>query len=350
MYAQSSDPVGTLTLELFARENFDLTRASHRSHIANTTHPWNELFPLALDALPWDTHPAGSTTMWLVPHATSGACPVSTLQSHIQSTSRFACVCDAQLQLRSLPRGSQRDRLERSGERLGWGARRSAGCAGGGICGRCLGSIIGREFSRYLLSGPLCVRIRCSGRISSRCAVPLAVSSCPPRVHCGSGFSWAARKFSEGMIQIEDAILQEKAWYVVAINFRASVKLAGAVSAVDATHASSKVITSTGAEARNENSFRVHQAIASAQLDATTEFALQPIANLSSFAVVKTSPPSVLEPVTTLSNTQSFDVLSLPSASSSWPSFRALRSSAPTRFRASEPARSFIRIRLRTSA
>ncbi|KAJ7651278.1 hypothetical protein FB45DRAFT_974640 [Roridomyces roridus] len=122
-------------------------------------------------------------------------------------------------------------------------------------------------------------------------AVGQAVSQALSDIDPGrNGISWA------GIAQLEDAVLQEKTWYAVAM------PLTMAVSAVDGSYNSSKAVTFIGSKARNEHIYRVHKAIATAQLDAIThQFALQFIANLSSSAntatLLSSAPQLVARPI-----------------------------------------------------
>ncbi|KAJ7641202.1 hypothetical protein FB45DRAFT_353578 [Roridomyces roridus] len=129
--------------------------------------------------------------------------------------------------------------------------------------------------------------------------------------------SWAvvsASQFPEGIAQLEDAILQEKTWYAVAINSGASTNLTTAVSAVDGSYNSSKAITFIASEARNENIYRVHKTIATAQLDAIThQFALHFIADLptatNAATLLSSAPELVARPIYySVANLRPFDV------------------------------------------
>ncbi|KAJ7651154.1 hypothetical protein FB45DRAFT_31982 [Roridomyces roridus] len=149
-------------------------------------------------------------------------------------------------------------------------------------------------------------------------AVGQTVSQALSSIDAGrNGISWAvvsASQFPDGIAQLEDAILQEKTWYAVAINSGATANLTSAVSAVDGSYVSSKAITFIGSEARNENIYRIHKTIATAQLDAITHhFALQFIANLSTSAntatLLSSAPQLVARPIYyTVANLRPFDV------------------------------------------
>ncbi|KAJ7453212.1 hypothetical protein FB451DRAFT_1342589 [Mycena latifolia] len=132
-----------------------------------------------------------------------------------------------------------------------------------------------------------------------------------------NGVSWqvvSASQFLDGIAQLESAIVQEETWYAVTINRGASANLTAAVSAADSSYNSSLAITFFGPEARNENIYRVHSRIVSAQLEAIThQFALQFIKNISSSAnigtILSTAPELVARPIYyTATNLRPFDV------------------------------------------
>ncbi|KAJ7649067.1 hypothetical protein DFH06DRAFT_1421515, partial [Mycena polygramma] len=69
------------------------------------------------------------------------------------------------------------------------------------------------------------------------------------------GVAWQVvpgSQFPEGISQLQNAIVQEKTWYVVTINSGASANLAAAVSTSDASYDPSTAISLIGNEARNE--------------------------------------------------------------------------------------------------
>ncbi|KAJ7347373.1 hypothetical protein DFH08DRAFT_159896 [Mycena albidolilacea] len=132
-----------------------------------------------------------------------------------------------------------------------------------------------------------------------------------------NGIAWqvvSASRFPQGISQLQNAIVQEKTWYAVAINSGASATLSAAVSAVDASYNSSLAITFMGSEARNENIYRVHSRIVAAHLDAIThQFTLQFVKNMSSSAnvanLLSTTPQLVARPIYyTIDNLRPFDV------------------------------------------
>ncbi|KAJ7138228.1 hypothetical protein C8R44DRAFT_341919 [Mycena epipterygia] len=132
-----------------------------------------------------------------------------------------------------------------------------------------------------------------------------------------NGIAWqvvSPSQFPDGIAQLENAIVQEKAWYAVAINAGASANLTAAVSTVDSSYNSSMAITFIGSEARNENIYRIHSRIATGQLEAIThQFALQFIVNISSSAnvatLLSTAPQLVARPIYyTTDNLRPFDV------------------------------------------
>ncbi|KAJ7462454.1 hypothetical protein FB451DRAFT_1562454 [Mycena latifolia] len=94
-----------------------------------------------------------------------------------------------------------------------------------------------------------------------------------------SGVAWqiiSASQFPDGIPQLENAIVQEQTWYVLAIERGTSTNLTSAVSVADSSYNPSLAITLMGSEARNEDIYRVHSRIVSIQLDAVThQFALQ---------------------------------------------------------------------------
>ncbi|KAJ7154103.1 hypothetical protein C8R46DRAFT_1006043 [Mycena filopes] len=124
----------------------------------------------------------------------------------------------------------------------------------------------------------------------------------------------SASAFPEGISQLQDAVLQERTWYAVAINSGASVNLSAAVSAVDEIYNSSTALTFIGSEARNENIYRIHSRIAAAQLDALTyQFGLQFAKNMSSLpniaSIISTAPQLISRPIYyTVDNLRPFDV------------------------------------------
>ncbi|KAJ7685788.1 hypothetical protein DFH06DRAFT_1277938 [Mycena polygramma] len=149
-------------------------------------------------------------------------------------------------------------------------------------------------------------------------AVGQAVSSALSDLNPGAnGVAWQvvpASQFPQGIPQLQNAIVQEKTWYAVAINSGASANLSAAVSAADGAYNSSRAITFMGSEARNENIYRIHSRMVPAQLEAIThQFTLQFIKNISSSPNVATllsaAPQLIAQPIYfTVDNLRPFDV------------------------------------------
>ncbi|KAJ7073742.1 hypothetical protein C8F01DRAFT_1075468 [Mycena amicta] len=129
-----------------------------------------------------------------------------------------------------------------------------------------------------------------------------ALSSIVPT---SGGVSWTvvpASRFPGGLAELENAIVDEKTWYAVTINTRASANLASAISTADASYNSSSAITFIGSEARNENIYRVHYRVVSAELEAIThQFALSFLKNISSAdnlaQLLSAAPETVSRPI-----------------------------------------------------
>ncbi|KAF8181216.1 hypothetical protein K438DRAFT_1976312 [Mycena galopus ATCC 62051] len=142
-------------------------------------------------------------------------------------------------------------------------------------------------------------------------AVSSALSSINPGT---SGIAWQvvpASDFTGGIAQLQDAIVQEKAWYAVtAVNSGASADLFAAVFAADGAYNSSRAITFMGSEARNENIYRVHSRIVTAQLEAIShQFTLQFLQEISSSTSVTTLLSKAPQPIYyTIDNLRPFDV------------------------------------------
>ncbi|KAJ6537651.1 hypothetical protein B0H19DRAFT_961885 [Mycena capillaripes] len=149
-------------------------------------------------------------------------------------------------------------------------------------------------------------------------AVGYAVSSALSAINPGTnGVAWQvvdASQFPEGISQLRNAIVQEKTWYAVTINSGASDNLSAAVSAIDGSYNSSMALTFMGSEARNENIYRLHSRMVSAQLEAIThQFTLQFIKNISSSSnvatILSTAPQLIARPIYfTVENIRPFDV------------------------------------------
>ncbi|KAJ7137580.1 hypothetical protein C8R43DRAFT_1072257 [Mycena crocata] len=143
--------------------------------------------------------------------------------------------------------------------------------------------------------------------------VSQALSSIDPG---GNGIYWMVVSPSEfaNTAALEDAILSEETWYGLSINPGASANLTTALSSADASYNSSTAMTFIGSEARNENIYRMHIRIITAQLDAISQqFALQIARNVSSASnigtLLSTAPQVVTRPIGyTVNNLRPFDV------------------------------------------
>ncbi|KAJ7350884.1 hypothetical protein DFH08DRAFT_862558 [Mycena albidolilacea] len=132
------------------------------------------------------------------------------------------------------------------------------------------------------------------------------------------GVEWeviSASRFPEGLSQVKNDIVEEKAWAVVAINPGTSSNLAAALSAVDKSYNSSSAITFVGSEARNEVEYRnVIMPLVSSQLEKTSRaFALEFARNISqtinTTALLSNAPQIITEPISyTIDNVRSFYV------------------------------------------
>ncbi|KAJ6534000.1 hypothetical protein DFH09DRAFT_1180836 [Mycena vulgaris] len=125
----------------------------------------------------------------------------------------------------------------------------------------------------------------------------------------------SANKFSDGISQVENAIVEEKTWVIVAINAGASANLTAALSAVDSSYNSSSAITFIGAEARNEAEYRNFLLpLVSSQLSKVSRtFALEFARNISlssnTSALLSVAPQIITEPIGfTVNNIRPFDV------------------------------------------
>ncbi|KAK6967143.1 DUF3533 domain-containing protein [Favolaschia claudopus] len=133
-------------------------------------------------------------------------------------------------------------------------------------------------------------------------AVSSALSNIPAAT---KGVKWSvvpASQFSGGPVQVQNEIVQEKTWYAVTINAGASANLAAAVAAADASYNSSLAITYIGSEARNENIYRLHTAMITAQLQTIAyQFSLDFLRNISSSpnatTLLSTAPQLVARPI-----------------------------------------------------
>ncbi|KAF8198762.1 hypothetical protein K438DRAFT_1759415 [Mycena galopus ATCC 62051] len=131
------------------------------------------------------------------------------------------------------------------------------------------------------------------------------------------GISWqvvSASKFPEGILQLQNAIVQEKTWYAITINSGASANLSAAVSSADGSYDSSLALTFMGSEARNENIYHIHFPTVALQLEAAVhQFQVQFLQNLSFSAnfgaLLSTAPELVARPIYyTINNIRPFDV------------------------------------------
>ncbi|KAF7319272.1 DUF3533 domain-containing protein [Mycena chlorophos] len=113
--------------------------------------------------------------------------------------------------------------------------------------------------------------------------VAQALSSIQPTP---AGVAWtvvSASQFPGGISELEQAIVDERVWYAVAINAGASANLSSAVSSADASYEASSAISFIGSEARNENIYAINSIVVSAQLEAIThQFAVEFLKNISS--------------------------------------------------------------------
>ncbi|KAJ6593148.1 hypothetical protein B0H19DRAFT_1089196 [Mycena capillaripes] len=133
-----------------------------------------------------------------------------------------------------------------------------------------------------------------------------------------NGIAWEvidAAQFPEGLSQVENAIVEEKAWVAIAINAGASSNLSLALSEVDASYNSSLAITFISSEARNELEYRnIIRPLVSSQLEKTTRaFALEFARNISrtsdTAALLSSAPQIITEPISySLNNVRPFDV------------------------------------------
>ncbi|KAJ7268140.1 hypothetical protein B0H12DRAFT_1178979 [Mycena haematopus] len=134
-----------------------------------------------------------------------------------------------------------------------------------------------------------------------------------------NGVAWEvvnASRFPGGITQLENAIVEEKAWYAITINSGATANLAAAFSAADASsYNGSLAITFMGNEARNELIFPIHSALATKQLDAVAlQFALHFLQNnvstsANAVSILSKAPQLAAQPIYfTLNNLRPFDV------------------------------------------
>ncbi|KAJ6560477.1 hypothetical protein B0H10DRAFT_2115024 [Mycena sp. CBHHK59/15] len=133
-----------------------------------------------------------------------------------------------------------------------------------------------------------------------------------------NGIVWevvSASQFPGGISQVENAVVQEETWVALTINSGASANLTAALAAADASYNSSLAITFIGAEARNENAYRVLSRVATAQLEALSQkfaiqFAAQNLTSASNMpALLANAPQIVTRPLGyTIANIRPFDV------------------------------------------
>ncbi|KAJ7478646.1 hypothetical protein B0H11DRAFT_2173659 [Mycena galericulata] len=133
------------------------------------------------------------------------------------------------------------------------------------------------------------------------------------------GIVWevvSASRFSEGISQLESAVVEEATWVALAINAGASSNLTTALSSIDASYNSSSVLTFIGSEARNELEYRnLILPLVSTQLErASRKFALDYARNISlsssnTSALLSIAPQIIIEPISyTIANIRPFDV------------------------------------------
>ncbi|KAJ7136852.1 hypothetical protein C8R44DRAFT_838261 [Mycena epipterygia] len=154
-------------------------------------------------------------------------------------------------------------------------------------------------------------------------SVATALGAIDPGVN---GISWqvvSANQFPDGISQLENAILEEKTWYGLAINAGASTNLTQAILTADASYDSATALTFIGSEARNENIYRsLSHTVAfiyfdvqiTAELEGISQaVALQIARNVSSApniaTLLSTAPQVVTRPIGyTVTNLCPFDV------------------------------------------
>ncbi|KAJ7496557.1 hypothetical protein FB451DRAFT_1074570 [Mycena latifolia] len=138
-------------------------------------------------------------------------------------------------------------------------------------------------------------------------------------INAGSnGIVWqvvSANQFPQGISQVENVIVEEKTWVVVAINAGASSKLTAALSAIDVSYNSSLAITFIGSEARNEAEYRnLLLPLVSSQLEKTSRtFAFDFARNISlssnTSTILSIAPQIIIQPISyTVTNVRPFDV------------------------------------------
>ncbi|KAH9978766.1 hypothetical protein BGW80DRAFT_1164876 [Lactifluus volemus] len=149
------------------------------------------------------------------------------------------------------------------------------------------------------------------GQFVSRAVV---ASNGPP-----TAISWntvSTDLFPNGMHDVEDAVVQNKAWAIITINPNATAKLNAAVIATDSTYVSNGTITAYVAEARSENAYRAVIGLYVTNLlnRITQAFNAQYVESLPDLssnltALVVTAPGLVALPISyTLLNVRPFDV------------------------------------------
>ncbi|KAI0256100.1 hypothetical protein BJV78DRAFT_1385015 [Lactifluus subvellereus] len=133
-----------------------------------------------------------------------------------------------------------------------------------------------------------------------------------------TAMSWSAVStglFPNGAPDLEGAVVQNKAWAIIAINPNATATLNAAVLAADGTYVANRTISVYVAEARNENAYRIVGQNIGGLLDGITKaFGVQYIPRLPGqspnlAALLVNAPRLVSQPISyTVINTRPFDV------------------------------------------
>ncbi|KAF7362508.1 DUF3533 domain-containing protein [Mycena venus] len=133
-----------------------------------------------------------------------------------------------------------------------------------------------------------------------------------------TGIAWevvSETQFPQGLSQVRNAIIEERAWIVVAISAGASSNLTVALSEIDKSYNPSLAITFLASEARSEVEYRnIIIPLVSSQLDKISRaFALEfaPIISqtFNTTELLSKAPQTVTEPISyTIDNVRPFDV------------------------------------------
>lgn len=126
----------------------------------------------------------------------------------------------------------------------------------------------------------------------------------------------SANSFPNGAQDLEDAVVQNRAWAIIAINSNATETLNAAVVAADGTYTSNRAVTVYVIEARNENAYRavIRPNIETVLGGATESFNTQYIPSIPGrtsnlTALLVNAPGLVSQPIAyTTINTRPFDV------------------------------------------